>query len=192
MQNLLPSDGGDGEGEEMMDSLMLGSVDALNTQPEQIDVTAMIDNLSRVRRWNGGGELSVLQHMMHVALILQQDGATKTTALAGLTHDLHEYVTGDLPAPLLDCLLVDTGAELRRVTDVQRHIQMAIEQRLNLDLTGADLDAVDRADKQARVDELDLPLAMNRHSYLRQIPGLSPAEAVTKYKRGLAQLGVAV
>jgi hypothetical protein len=192
MQDLLSRDGGDGEGEEMMDSLMLGSVDILNPQPEQIDVTAMIDNLSRVRRWNGGGPLSVLQHMAHVARILERDGADKTTILAGLTHDLHEYVTGDLPAPLLLGLWFDTGAELVRVTDMQKHIQRAIEQRLVIDLTGADMQAVDEADKQAREQEQAVMLGWAWPSWMDQIVDRDADAVVRLYRRGLEQLGVVV
>jgi hypothetical protein len=173
-----------------MTSLYLGTVDALNPTPEQIDVGPMLDNLSRVRRWNGGGELSVLQHMMHVALILQQAGETKTTTLAGLVHDLHEYVTGDIPAPLLTCLMLDTGAELRRVTDVQRHIQTAIERRLGVDLTGADLDAVDRADKQARDMERDVMQGAGWPPWMDQIVDRDADAVVRLYRRGLEQLGV--
>ncbi len=174
----------------MITTLMLGSVDALNPQPEQIDVGPMLDNLSRVRRWNGGGELSVLQHMMHVALILHQEGATKTTALAGLVHDLHEYVTGDIPAPLLPCLMLDTGAELVRVTDMQRRIQAAIERRLGVDLTGADFEAVDAADKKARVQEQVLFHTDALPDWIKRIASLSWIQAVAKYRRGLEQLGV--
>ena len=174
----------------MLTSLMLGSVDALNPTPEQIDVGPMLDNLSRVRRWNGGGELSVLQHMMHVALILHQEGATKTTTLAGLVHDLHEYVTGDIPAPLLDGLMFDDGVALHRVTDMQRHIQDAINTRLGIDLTGADMDAVQRADEMARrrdtIDLLELSTAA------RAIALDTADQVIARYRRGLKQLGVEV
>ncbi len=175
----------------MLTSLMLGSVDALNPTPEQIDVGPMLDNLSRVRRWNGGGELSVLQHMMHVALILHQEGATKTTTLAGLVHDLHEYVTGDIPAPLLDGLMFDDGVALHRVTDMQRHIQDAINTRLGIDLTGADMDAVQRADEQARVQEQELDSDWSAWRIF-DISKLSPDECIARYRRGLKQLGVEV
>lgn len=174
----------------MIDSLFVGSVDALNPTPEQVNVGDMLHNLSHIPRWCGAGPLSVLQHMAHVARILARGGADRTTILAGLVHDLHEYVTGDIPAPLLLCLMLDTGAELRRVTDTQRHIQTAIEQRLGVDLTGADMQTVDAADKQARDMEQGVMQGGVWPSWMEQIVDRDADAVVRLYRRGLEQLGV--
>ncbi len=170
-----------------------GTIDLLNPTPEQVNVDDMLRNLSRIPRWCGAGRLSVLQHMMHVALILQKTpDVSKATTLAGLVHDLHEYATGDIPAPLLTGLTFDDGMALWRVTDMQRHIQDAIQARLGIDLTGADMDAVQRADERARVQEqgagdlLELPVAV------RLIAVHTQEQTVAKYRRGLQQLGVGV
>jgi hypothetical protein len=174
----------------MLTSLMLGSVDALNPQPEQVNVGDMLYSLSRIIRWNGGGRLSVLQHMAHVARILERGGADRPTILAGLVHDLHEYVTGDIPAPLLPGLWLDTGAELVRVTDTQKHIQTAIERRLSIDLTGADFEAVDAADKKARDMEQDAMQGAGWPPWMEQIVDRDADAVVRLYRRGLEQLGV--
>ena len=190
MQDLSPGNGAGVEGE--MTTLILGTVDALNPTPAQIDVDHMLRSLSRIMRWNGAGPLSVLQHSMHVARILERDKATNVTILAGMVHDLHEYVTGDLPAPLLPGLWFDTGAELVRVTDLQKHIQSAIEQRLAIDLTGADFAAVEAADKQAREQEQTAMQGWGWPLWMDQIVDLAPYEVVRLYRRGLEQLGVAI
>ena len=169
-----------------------GEIDLLNPTPEQVNINDMLHNLSRIPRWCGAGNLSVLQHMMLVSLSLHGAGESRVTVLAGLTHDLHEYATGDIPAPLLTGLMYDDGVALHRVTDMQRHIQVAIQARLGIDLTGADMDAVQRADEMARVQEqgagdlLELPAAV------RLIAAHTQEQTVAKYRRGLQQLGVEV
>ncbi len=61
-----------------------GEIDLLNPTPEQVNIDDMLHNLSRIPRWCGAGRLSVLQHMMHVALILQKTpDVSKVTTLAG-------------------------------------------------------------------------------------------------------------
>lgn len=175
-----------------MTYLYLGTVDALNPTPDQINVDDMLWSLSQIVRWNGAGPLSVLQHMAHVARILERNKATNVTILAGMVHDLHEYVTGDIPAPLLPGLWFDTGAELVRVTDMQKHIQRAIEQRLAIDLAGADFDAVDRADKLARDMEQSVMQGGNWPSWMDQIVDRDADAVVRLYRRGLAQLGVTI
>jgi hypothetical protein len=166
------------------------AIDLLNPTPEQVNIDDMLHNLSRIPRWCGAGKLSVLQHMMLVSLSLHDAGESRVTVLAGLTHDLHEYATGDIPAPLLTGLMYDDGVALHRVTDMQRHIQVAIQARLGIDLTGADIDAVQRADEQARrwdtIDPLELSTAA------RAIASDAADQAILKYRRGLKQLGVEI
>ena len=176
-----------------METLMVDTVDVLDPRPEQIDIDEMLYKLARVVRWNGSGYLSVLQHMMHVARLLHDEGASTATKLAGMTHDLHEYVTGDIPAPLLDTLWLDDGKAMRKVVDVQAHIPAAIVERMGLSLEGADMAAVDRADHLARVQELALK-AHDPDKYpswlLTKIAYLTLDAVVPMYRRGLAQLGV--
>ena len=169
------------------------AIDLLNPTPEQVNVDDMLHNLSRIPRWCGAGKLSVLQHMMLVSLSLHDAGESRVTVLAGLTHDLHEYATGDVPAPLLTGLTFDDGVALHRVTDMQRHIQDAIQARLGIDLTGADMDAVQRADERSRqwdtadlytIDLLELSTAA------RAIALDTADQVIAKYRRGLKQLGV--
>ncbi len=167
-----------------------GEIDLLNPTPEQVNVDDMLHNLSRIPRWCGAGRLSVLQHMMLVSLSLHDAGESRVTVLAGLTHDLHEYATGDIPAPLLTGLMYDDGKVLHRVMDMQRYIQVAIQARLDIDLTGADMYAVQRADERARrwekMDMLELPMAA------RVIALDTADQVIARYRRGLKQLGVEV
>lgn len=166
----------------------LGTVTLPNPMPEQINVDDMLHGLSRIYRWNGAGQLTVLQHQIHVARLLFDQKADKITQLAGLVHDLHEYVTGDVPAPILSRLKFDDGECLWDMTTIQARIQRAIETRCGIDLTGADMDAVMAADILARDQEQgigDIPVWLGRN-----IATLHPEQVIDLYRRGLAQLGV--
>jgi len=168
-----------------------GEIDLLNPRAKDVNIDDMLHNLSRIPRWCGAGKLSVLQHMMVVSQLLHGVGESRVTVLAGLTHDLHEYATGDIPAPLLTGLMYDDGVALHRVTDMQRHIQVAIQARLGIDLTGADMDAVQRADEMARVQEQELDSDWSAWRIF-DISKLSPDDCIARYRRGLQQLGVEV
>ena len=183
----------------MPDSIIIatdaGRFDLLNPRAEDVDIDDMLRNLSRMYRWTGAGRLTVLQHQMHVALILERDGASRNTILAGMVHDLHEYVTGDIPAPLLDELQVmptndaypeDGRWDAGSLRMIQMRIQWAINARLDIDLSNADFAAVARADTLAR----DQERADVFPGWLERIAALSPDEAVRRYRRGMEQLGV--
>ena len=167
-----------------------GEIDLLNPTPEQVNVDDMLHNLSQIKRWCGAGKLSVLQHMMVVSQLLHGVGESRVTVLAGLTHDLHEYATGDIPAPLLTGLMYDDGKVLHRVMDMQRYIQVAIQARLDIDLTGADMYAVQRADERARRwEKMDM---LERLTADQAIALDTADQAIAKYRRGLKQLGVEI
>lgn len=57
-------------------------------------------SLSKLCRFNGHTSrfYSVAQHSVHVAYIVQK--ADPRNALAGLLHDAHEYMVGDMASPL--------------------------------------------------------------------------------------------
>ena len=159
-----------------------GSMDLLYPTPEQVNVGDMLINLSRIRRWCGASVVSVLRHQMMVADALEDAGHDGETILAGLTHDLHEYVTGDIPAPLLDTLLVDTGDYLIKLADLQADVQRAIEWRLGIFCDhGFDPSIkaeIDLADRESR-----------RRDFVQQ--GRESCEGVRReYKARLAMLGV--
>lgn len=58
--------------------------------------------LSRVPRWGGHSqhEWSVLQHELAVSICIYEVTGSKRAAAAGLGHDNHETITGDIPTPL--------------------------------------------------------------------------------------------
>jgi uncharacterized protein len=69
----------------------------LDPDPDQITIEDVAHALSRISRWGGhtNSFWSVAAHSLLVAQLLP-----RPLKLAGLTHDLHEYVLGDMPTPL--------------------------------------------------------------------------------------------
>jgi 5'-deoxynucleotidase YfbR-like HD superfamily hydrolase len=184
----------------MTDSIILttgrGQIDLLNPKPEDVSVDDMLRNLSRMYRFTGASPMTVLQHSLYVG------GLTKT--VEGYVHDLHEYCTGDVAAPLLERLVVniaDTLSENCQVSlqgSVQWRIQQAIEKRLNISVSrsfGA-LFAITRADTQSR--ELELALMAdatqeyrrNLPEWVREILEATPEMAVQMFRQQLSRLGV--
>jgi len=148
-----------------MDGLILktgfGQMDILNPTPEQVDIEDMINNLARIRRWNGSGELTVLQHSLWVAFDLQRRDCDSNTIICGLLHDAHEYVTGDIPEPLLERLAVkETENHAWSMKRIQAEIQDAIETRFGVKFTDADRDEVAVSDRAARTAETLVPDAL--------------------------------
>lgn len=159
-----------------------GSMDILNPTPEQVNVGDMLTNLSRIRRWCGASCVSVLQHQIMVADALTDAGHDNETVLAGLTHDLHEYVTGDIPAPLLDALWLDSGESLIKLVDLQAGVQRAVEHRIGVfrdhGFDPAIFSEIARADKEAR--KYDFRDRRRRQGF----------ESRREYKDYMARMGV--
>ena len=142
----------------MTDSIILktgfGQMDILNPTPEQVDIEDMLNNLSRIPRWCGSGELTVLQHSLWVAFELQRHDYDSNTIICGLLHDAHEYVTGDIPQPLLELIRIETTVpEMPFLTHVQARIQSAIESRFGLTFTDDERVLVNCTDRAARMAE---------------------------------------
>ena len=90
--------------------------------PHPVDICI---HLGRTKRFAGHGsaEWTVLHHSLLTTLLcLKNFGAT--SAVAALVHDLHEYVTGDLPTPVKRCL---TGT-----AELEKHVDKAIGDSLGL------------------------------------------------------------
>jgi len=189
-----------------MDTLILktgaNEMDILNPTPEQVDIEDMINNLAHMRRWIGACPVTVLQHQFCVGYLLESADCHRDVVVAGLTHDLHEYATGDIAAPLLDRLYVGGDRELicgNRETgvplaDVQARIQAAIDKRLRVTRDPGTAFAVDNADKAARNIERDVM----RGDYSRvpdQVADMfaqSPADIIAAYTDRLKKYGVAI
>lgn len=56
---------------------------------------------SRLYRFNGHSNITVLEHMVHAARLAVDDGLPNMAVLAVLTHDLHEAYIGDIVTPVL-------------------------------------------------------------------------------------------
>lgn len=58
--------------------------------------------LAKINRFNGATRelYSVAQHSVVVSRLMRKHGHSATTQLAGLIHDVPEYVFGDMPRPI--------------------------------------------------------------------------------------------
>lgn len=126
-------------------------VDLLNPTPEQINIDDMITNLDRTYRWKGAIPFTVNQHEALVAALAERWGSNAETQVEAMTHDGHEYVTGDIPAPFKDGLwFKGKDGSLNRVCDIQEKIQRCIREVIGLDASKVDFALVNKADLFAR------------------------------------------
>lgn len=83
-----------------------------------LDIDDVAAALAKINRFAGATTTpySVAQHCLHVSEILEAEGHSAAIQMAGLLHDAHEIVTGDIPTPtkrllgrLLDTVEQDLG-----------------------------------------------------------------------------------
>ena len=69
---------------------------------DAISIEDVADQLSKINRFAGATRVpySVAQHSDHVSKIVKARGGPKIAQLAGLLHDVHEMVTGDIITPV--------------------------------------------------------------------------------------------
>ena len=79
-----------------------GHYDFRDPDSSVVAIDELVWACSQICRFTGHPRTfsSVLQHMLFVERLLHETGAPATVLLAGLTHDLHEGLVGDVPAPL--------------------------------------------------------------------------------------------
>ncbi len=98
-------------------------LDIQHLDPKQIDLADISKSLSLTYRFNGMTRrpISVAEHSLNVVAIMERKmGIGNPGALlAGLMHDAHEFITGDLPAPMKD---VVGDAWRTTETHVQRQV----------------------------------------------------------------------
>lgn len=128
-----------------------GFIDLLNPKFDQINLDDMVTNLSRTYRWRGAVPFTVNQHQALAGLLVERWGGNIETQLEAFTHDGHEYVTTDIPAPFKDGLwFKGRDGSLNRVRYIQENIQYCIREVIGLDASKVDFDLVHRADLFSR------------------------------------------
>lgn len=77
-------------------------IDVLNVEAADISFLDIAHSLSNIQRFNGGAtrSLSVARHSLNVSNIVLEDTGSRVSALYGLLHDAHEYITGDITTPI--------------------------------------------------------------------------------------------
>jgi len=136
-----------------------GSIDLRNPVPADVDMRDVCTNLSRIRRWNGAVDFTVDQHSRLVEAILRGKSCSAVTCLAGLLHDAHEYVTGDIAEPVLKMLHIENLCVNFTMQEIQDSIQNAINIKTGfhtseLRIYDVDFDAIHAADTEARACEV--------------------------------------
>lgn len=126
-------------------------VDLLEPTPEMIDIRDIAHNLSRQARYNGGtyNFISVAEHSMVVADILQRAGEDKHTQFCGLMHDAHEAYIGDMTQPMKT--MPELGAAYARLEHVWQDT-MAKKYELSRDMEVWKI--VHKADMDAAAQEM--------------------------------------
>jgi hypothetical protein len=107
----------------------------LRPKVEEVDLFDVAQTVSRLPRFLGrtqGASYFVGQHLVLTALLLWQRFRIPAVALHGLSHDLHEAYTGDLPTPLKWAL--GSGVD-RRVKVLQAKIDVVLFDALGLGVT---------------------------------------------------------
>jgi hypothetical protein len=79
-----------------------GFYDFRDPKKSVFELTDLVTACSRICRFNGhtNCDTSVLNHSLIVEKILAEQEMNPGIRLAGLVHDLHEGLVGDLPSPL--------------------------------------------------------------------------------------------
>ena len=193
----------------MNDTLILttgqGQFDLLNPRVEDVNTDDMLRNLSRIVRFNGASPFTVLQHSLYVGRLLRAQGESRDVILAGFVHDLHEYVTGDIAAPILAKLHYafsygDEGEveDSIRFTKLQARTQVVINERLGCPHVYRDYmhfmqvrGIIDGADMASRRFELNFDY-LNVPELARDIVNMTPFACIEAFKAELAELGVLI
>lgn len=79
-------------------------IDIANLQTSDVDIVDVVRSLATMHRSNGHGfralPLTVLQHSLLVEHLAKVNLEDIEVRLACLLHDAHEYITGDMTAPM--------------------------------------------------------------------------------------------
>ena len=125
--------------------------DLLNPQPDQIDLEAIEERLSRTFRFsNNKDALTVNQHRHLVCYLAREAGEPEEVLRWCLYHDHHEGIIGDIPGPLKHLIREWTGI----LEAVEFALDVAICRAAGFDYPGVDVRAtVHHYDKLAETVE---------------------------------------
>lgn len=129
----------------------------LSPRPEDHDIEDIAVGLSRIQRFTGQMErfYSVAEHSCRVAFHLDEIGQPPAVQLAGLLHDAHEYLTGDVSTPVKAALSLMDGGRRSTLAVLQQRHQRAIHQMAGLpaELPSDWLAIIDIADRRLLATE---------------------------------------
>ena len=173
------------------------TVNLLAPRVEDINIDDMLRNLSRIVRFNGASCFSVMQHSLWMAEKLRNQGADDATVCFALLHDAHEYITGDIIAPILDGAYVQEGyhAMLTPISQLQTFLSACIYIALHVPksvLDTWDYSLVWSADNKCREVEEAWILGRPIDDMTAAIIALTPDQAIERFKAELAALGVTI
>lgn len=122
------------------------AVDLLNPNSRTIGLLDICRHLSRILRYNGGGNpvITVAEHCVLGARMVHED-----IALEFLMHDAHEAYTGDITRPVIvaiQAICVMHGAMIDPVAEIKRRLQRAIDKKWDLKTDARTMQAVRDAD----------------------------------------------
>lgn len=130
-------------------------------QPKSVSIIDIARSLSRLPRFLGHTSqyLSVAEHSMAVAQLLEFGGGSQRLQLLGLLHDAHEAYLGDIPSPLSHFLRDSYGVDL---SAFKHHLQREILDSLGIAAVAPDEEAaIMKADMQALTIERRLVMNSN-------------------------------
>ena len=121
-------------------------LDPFDLDPRLVEIGDIAYGLARVARFGGQTDYCVAEHSLEVAALLKELWCCgPRMQLAGLMHDAHEYVLGDLSRPVKQ--------RLPGYIEACDRAQAAIDEALDLPLLGADGAMVKSADNVSMLME---------------------------------------
>ena len=93
-------------------------VDILNPDPDSFTLFDIAHGLARAMRWGNQSDMSVAQHSVNVAWVVEQLGGTLPQQRSALFHDASEFLIADIPSPLKQLLPAYYDIENRLMTAI--------------------------------------------------------------------------
>lgn len=102
-------------------------IDFVAPDPQQIFLVDIADALANIKRFTGHSPMSVADHSLLVADLVECDiGGNPGAELMALMHDAHEAFTGDISSPMKSMIGED------RVAEIENRVREAIFESLGL------------------------------------------------------------